>query len=192
MAVQQTHESHLEELKQKFVDKTLLLIAPGRSSIDEKEKIINFAKQNNVVTISINYCYGEDEPDYIFVSNLRRFRTLPSDKKPKSIVTSNIPADNVYLQTNYKNLLNEVDMVRDNAGLMLIRFLINLGVKDIYLAGLDGYSHNREENYADNKMSIIAQNLVLDMLNQGITKVLKQYSKQSNIKFLTQPKHINL
>jgi 4-hydroxy 2-oxovalerate aldolase len=192
LAVGQTQESHLEELKQKLVNKTLLLIAPGRSSIDEKDKIIDFASRKDVVTISINYCYGEYEPDYIFVSNLRRFRMLPSEKKPKSIVTSNIPADNVYLQTNYRDLLNEVDMVRDNAGLMLVKYLINLGVKNIYLAGFDGYSHDREENYADNKMAFITHNAVLDTMNKGIAEVLKQYSKEVNIRFLTQPKHIIL
>ena len=192
LAVGQTQESHLEELKQKLADKTLLLIAPGRSSIDEKDKIIDFARRNNVITISINYCYGEYEPDYIFISNLRRFRMLPSEKKPKSIVTSNIPADNVYLQTNYRNLLNETDMVRDNAGLMLVKYLINLGVKNIYLAGLDGYSHYIEENYADNKMAFITHNAVLDTMNKGIADVLKQYSKEVSISFLTQPKHILL
>ncbi len=192
LAVGQTQESHLEELKQKLVNKTLLLIAPGRSSIDEKDKIIAFASRNDVVTISINYCYGEYEPDYIFVSNLRRFRMLSSEKKPKSIVTSNIPADNVYLQTNYRDLLNETDMVRDNAGLMLVKYLINLGVKNIYLAGLDGYSHDREDNYADNKMAFITHNAVLDTMNNGIAEVLEQYSKEVSIRFLTQPKHILL
>ena len=112
--------------------------------------------------------------------------------RSKSIVTSNIPANNVYLQTKYSELLYNVDMVRDNAGLMLIKFLINLGVKDIYLAGLDGYSHDRELNYADNKMSIITQNAVLDALNQGITTVLKEYSNEFHIEFLTEPKHIRI
>ena len=69
---------------------------------------------------------------------------------------------------------------------------MNLGVKDIYLAGLDGYSHDRELNYADNKMAIITQNAVLDVLNQGITIVLKEYSKEINIEFLTEQKHIKI
>ena len=192
LAVGQTQETHLEELKQKLNGKTILLVAPGRSSIDEKEKIIDFAGQNNVVTISINYCYLEYEPDYIFVSNLRRFRMLANDKKPKCIVTSNIPADNVYLQTNYRDLLNDVDMVRDNAGLMLVRFLINIGVKSVYFAGLDGYSHDREENYADNRMAFITHNAVLDTMNNGISEVLKYYSNEVKIGFLTQPKHIKI
>ncbi|MBR4328933.1 MAG: aldolase catalytic domain-containing protein [Candidatus Riflebacteria bacterium] len=192
LATGKTQEAHLEELKDRLKAKRVLLIAPGRSSIDEKDKVIAFAQQNDVVTVSINYCYQEYEPDFIFVSNLRRFRILSDDKKPKSIVTSNIPADNVYLQTKYSDLLNNVDMVRDNAGLMLIRFLMNLGVKDIYLAGLDGYSHDRELNYADNKMAIITQNAVLDVLNQGITIVLKEYSKEINIEFLTEQKHIKI
>ena len=47
-----------------------------------------------------------------------------------------IPADNVYLQTKYRDLLCDVEAVKDNAGLMAIKFFAQIGVHKIWLAGL--------------------------------------------------------
>lgn len=90
------------------------------------------------MTVSVNYNYPLVNTDYIFLSNLRRFRELDVSNRGKCIVTSNIPADNVYLQTKYRDLLCDIEAVKDNAGLMAIKFFAQMGVKKIYLAGFDG------------------------------------------------------
>jgi 4-hydroxy 2-oxovalerate aldolase len=185
-------EQHLSELKKLLEGKKILIVAPGKSSTAEKEKIIGFMRQSNVLTFSINYDYPYAESDFIFLSNLRRFKELNSDKKSKCIVTSNIPADNVYLQTKYSDLLNNHEMVQDNAGMMSIRFLSNLGATEFYLAGIDGYSHDVNENYGNDHMTFVARNAVLDEMNKGMQEVLKEYSTNLDIHFLTAPKYITI
>ena len=182
---------HREELINKIRNKKILLIAPGKSSISESDKIKKFIGEDSV-TISVNSEFSISETDFIFLSNLRRFRELDNSKKQKCIVTSNIPADSVYYQVNYSELTNNVESVEDNAGLMCIKLLINLGVKEVYLAGFDGYSHDNSENYAEVKMVQFMKNALLDSMNQGMNEVLKKYSQQINIKFLTGPKYINI
>ena len=81
-------------------------------------------------------------------------------------------------------------MVNDNAGLMAVKFLIDFGVKEIYLAGFDGYAHDAHENYGDSEMAIITRNAVLDAMNKGMAKVLREYSVSVNIRFLTTEKYI--
>ncbi len=185
-------EEHKTELKEKLHGKTILLIAPGKSSVDEKEKIIATALLENVVTISINYAYNEIVPDFVFLSNLRRFRELGEIDKAKSIVTSNIPAQDVYLQTNYRDLLCQEEAVTDNAGLMAIKFLIGYDVGEVLLAGFDGYSHDIRQNYGSNDMAFMTRNAVLDAMNIGMSKVLKEYRKEIDISFLTKPKYVTL
>lgn len=192
MATGKVQEEHKDELKEKLKSKTILLIAPGKSSIEEKNKIINLASNGRVVVISINYAYSEYDPDFVFISNLRRFRELGIDDKSKCIVTSNIPADGVYIQTKYRDLLNKEEAVKDNAGLMAIQFLSNYGAEKIYLAGFDGYSHDIRENYGNSEMAFITRNAVLDAMNAGMSKVLKEYKKQIDIEFLTTPKFVTL
>ena len=183
-------EEHRVTLEERLKGKTVLLIAPGKSAIQEQDKIVSFAAVNQVVSISVNFDYPGLEPDYIFLSNLRRYRDFPQDKLYKSIITSNIPSDRAYLKTKYYDLLADEDVVRDNAGLMAIRFLITNEVKEIYLAGFDGYSHNMEENYADNQMMMAGRATFWDAMNRGMSHVLQKYGEQVSIKFLTTPKYI--
>lgn len=192
MATGQVQEAHKAELKDKLAGRKVLLIAPGKSSADERDEIVEFAGKENVVSISVNFDYPGTETDFIFLSNLRRFRELDVDKRGKCIVTSNIPADNIYLQTKYKDLLTDIEAVKDNAGLMAIKFLMDYGVKEIYLAGFDGYAHDVRENYGDSQMAFITRNAVLDAMNEGITTVLKQYAKDVSIYFLTEEKHVRI
>lgn len=192
MAKGKVQEEHKNELSEKLSGKTVLLVAPGKSSIDEAEKIKQFAKNENVFLISINHAYGAVISDYIFLSNLRRFRELEDKELSKCIVTSNIPSDKVYIQTKYRDLLNSEEAVNDNAGLMAVKFFADLGVKTIYLAGFDGYSHDAKENYGVSEMTIITRNAVLDAMNSGMSKVLRDYSSKISINFLTTPKYVKV
>lgn len=185
-------EKHKIELKSSLEGKTALLIAPGKSSVDEKEKISKFANSENVVVISVNFSYEYVCPEFIFLSNLRRFRELNDMQKSKCIVTSNIPAEGTYYQTKYRELINSEEAVADNAGLMAIKFLYGFGVKDIYLAGFDGYSHDVKENYGNNNMAFITKNIILDAMNIGMSKVLREFSSNIQIYFLTTPRHVTL
>lgn len=183
-------EQHLSDLKKLIAGKRILIIAPGKSSSVEKDKVVDFMEQDDVLSFSINYDYPFADTDFIFLSNLRRFKELDPSKKGKCVVTSNVPADIVYLQTKYSTLLNNHDMVQDNAGMMSIKFLSSLGAKEFYLAGMDGYSHDVNENYGNDRMTFVARNAVLDEMNRGMQEVLKEYSKTLTIKFLTKPKFI--
>lgn len=186
-----TQEEHKNEVISKLKGKKVVLIAPGKSSVDEAEKIIEFADRSKAVTISVNFEYSLKKTDYIFISNIRRYESLDDAVKKKCIITSNISDDNAYLKVDYKRYLSSVEAVKDNAGLMAVRYLIECGVAQIYLAGFDGYSHNTGENYGSMQLELITKNAVLDAMNAGMKKVLSEYAKQTEIIFLTAAKHIN-
>ena len=154
--------------------------------------MVAIAERDDTVSISINFDYSLCDTDFIFLSNLRRFRDLVLDKHNKCIVTSNIPAVDVYLQTKYGELLNDENAVHDNAGMMLIKFLINMGVKKIYLAGMDGYSVDPMQNYADQSMAFYTQRAIMDSMNDGINSMLGKFSKEIAIEFVTEPRYVNV
>lgn len=66
MATGETYETHLNEFKKKVAGKEVLIIAPGKSSVEEKDKIIEYARNKNNIIISINFEYKECHVDYIF------------------------------------------------------------------------------------------------------------------------------
>jgi len=184
------NNEHIAELKTAVENKIILLIAPGKSSKDEKAKIVSFKENKDIISVSVNFNY--DNTDYIFLSNLRRFKELKNEVKNKCIVTSNISTNDAYLQTPYKDLLNNEEAVKDNAGLMAVKFFMNLGVREIYLAGFDGYTHDVKQNYGDSKLEFVSKNAVLDAMNEGMNKILSRYSEKVSIKFLTEPKNIHI
>lgn len=188
---EEIEEDRLEELKKQLKNKKVLIIAPGKSVETEKEKVIACAKEG-AVAISINFDYSYIETDYIFLSNLRRYQELDKSKLKKTIVTSNIPAKQVYLKTDYESLLNENNKVKDNASLLLIKYLIQLGVKEIQIAGIDGYGNDSRENYANQEMVFITNKKVYQEMNQGICDMLKEFKKQIKIDFVTTPRFITL
>lgn len=180
------------EFNNKIENKRILLIAPGKGSVDEMSRITDFMAAEDVIAISVNFDYQYADVDYIFLSNRRRFKELNGKKRERCIVTSNIPADNVCFSVKYKELLNEEEVVKDNAGMMAIKFLISCGAQDIFLAGFDGYSHDVKENYGDSQMQIITRNAVLDAMNIGMSKCLKEFSSAAKIEFLTKPRYVEM
>ena len=190
LATGRIQDEHKEELEAILRGKKVLLVAPGKSSLDEKDKILAARSCMETVCISVNFDY--EDADFIFLSNLRRYKALDTSKYKKCIITSNITGDKVYLQIKYRNLLNEVEAVKDNAGLMAVKFLSSYGVKEIMLAGFDGYSHDVKENYGDSQMEMITRNAVLDAMNVGMTEVLRLFSRDVKISFLTSPRHIEI
>lgn len=191
-ATGQVQELHLQELKNRIAGNRVLIIAPGRSSVEELDAIAACAAEPDVVTISINFDFKPLDTDFIFLSNLRRFRELDAGKYEKCIVTSNIPAMGVYLQTRYQDLLNANEAVRDNAGMMLIRLLMDLGAGEVLIAGMDGYDPDPARNYADQSMAFYTRRAQMEAMNIGMSAVLSAYSCQIPIRFVTKQHFVRL
>ncbi len=184
------HEDHLSDLRKIISGEDVIVIAPGPSSAKERKKIIEYIQSNKAVVISINYEFDPKYVDYIFLSNLRRYREMEKTKHEKCIVTSNIPADHAYIQINYVDLLNAEEGVVDNAGLMLIKLLIILEAKKVMIAGMDGYSLDLMDDYAVEKMNFHTKIDLAEDRNIKMTNVIKEYRKLIDIQFITEPRHL--
>lgn len=190
MANGRIYGERIFEIRRILEGKRILIIAPGKSIDEEKDKVLACAAMEDVVSISVNFDYHHCDTDFIFLSNLRRFRELSTEKRSKMIVTSNIPADGVYLKVKYAELLNNIEAVKDNAGMMLVKYLMKMGVNEILLAGFDGYSYDISQNYADQQVAMFTRRAILDAMNSGMSAILSEYAKHIRIGFLTEPKHI--
>ncbi|MFW6015947.1 MAG: aldolase catalytic domain-containing protein [bacterium] len=181
------------ELKNIFKNKSVLIIAPGSSITTEYDKISKLISKKDIISISVNFNPANYKSDYVFVSNLRRFETLDNKSDLNLIITSNIKTktEKKYI-VNYSELLNEIEPVKDNAGMMLIKLLIKIGVNNIKIAGIDGYSHDVYNNFADKDMAFIKDNTVMDSMNSGIEKMIVKYSKEVKLEFVTKPKHLKI
>lgn len=163
----------------------VLIIGPGKSAVEEQDNLEAFIKNNNPLIISINYEHPDIESDYIFVSNLRRFREIDESKYSRVIATSNIKNHSVYAVIEYGRLVNNNNDVADNAGLMLIKYLILCGVDKVYISGIDGYSYDYSSNYGISSMRYVAKQESIDILNEGMKKVLEEFFCSIKLEFVT-------
>jgi 4-hydroxy 2-oxovalerate aldolase len=186
------NNNHMGEFKKTISNRNILIVGPGKSSVDEKNTILEFVGKENPIICSINFDYEPLHTDFIFVSNLRRFRDIEKKKWNRCIATSNIPSWDVYLRVDYKELINNHPIVRDNAGMMFICFLIKLGIKKVFIAGMDGYSVEPDRNFINDHMSFFAQKGTFEAMNEGMVNVLRQYMEKIEIEFVTEPRYIRV
>ncbi len=185
----------MENIESSVKDKKVLIIAPGKSAAREKEKIAEFANDEDVVSFSINFIYDYVDCDFIFISNIRRYQDMDKihlDKR-KIIITSNIEGDDqVFATIPYGELLNKSDIVGDNSMLMLINLLTKCGIGEIFVAGLDGYAYSGNQNFINEEMSFSASPKYFETMNKEIEIALSDFSKNIQIRYLTRPMFLDV
>ena len=175
----------LQYIKNLIQDSNILILAPGKSILTERGKIHSFIKEKSPVIISLNFLPKDYEVDFALFTNLKRFSAVEFSDTP-IIVSSNIPAqgDNI-MSINYFSYLNNSKMF-DNVALMALKLLINLNVKKVYCAGLDGFSNIPLDNYCADKLINTAQVSEIDNRNEIMKEMISLFKKEIDIDFVTE------
>ena len=171
----------VERLKKQLEGRNILLLAPG-NSINEKEMLIKqTVKETDSIVIAIN-CNPENyKVDFIFSCNIRRYARL-ENKEARKIITSNMKDSQHYdYMLNFSTYSIEEKDVIDNSGLMFLKFLSGINVKNVYIAGMDGYSSKM--NYFDTPLDYEVSHI--ENQNRLIQKNIMELSKRLNISFVT-------
>jgi len=152
-------------------DKIGLVICSGSSIIDYKKEIDKFIKDIKPVVIGINNINNLYIPEYHLWTNTQRFRTFGKNinDKSKILLGSNIAAKVIKEVIGNKEyiLINYIDKQGipldykkgklyghyRNAGCLSIMILHLMGVSNIYIVGMDGYSEFNYEDYKSGKIS---------------------------------------
>jgi Isopropylmalate/homocitrate/citramalate synthases len=185
-------ERGIEEISAIFKNRKVLVLAPGPSISKDEKKIRKHIEKNNPLTVSVNF-YPSDLPvDVIFLSNSKRIKKINNNLKGKTVIyTSNVHLDNVEntIKINYSDYLAVNDGVIDNSGLMFMNLLDKVGVKDISLAGFDGYVPDHSMNYFTPAFMNVADVENLEKINKEFTARIQQLKKDINIEFLTKSRY---
>ena len=185
-------EKNTEELYADVKDKTVLVFGPGKSLKINNEKVKQYVTENAPVVMSANFVYSDIPQDYIFMSNSKRYGMMIADintnrLNAKIVATSNITptGDSFDYVLNYENLRDDVDVISDNSLIMLLKLLKNGGASKVVLAGFDGFSPNKSENYYNEYLELSADYDRLLNVNAEIKKKIAEMRKEIDIIFLT-------
>lgn len=187
-----------EKLKAQINGRNIVVIAPGNNALVEKDKVLGYiASVENPIVVSVNYIPEYLEPDYIYMSNVRRYNYWKNNESfinSKKILVSNIVTEADDIVISFGRLIKCGWECMDNSTIMLLRLLDLVGAKTAAIAGMDGYSvdNSGKENYADKflELSNVKNNPVA--INKDISEMLADFmdTKESEVEivFITESK----
>lgn len=181
----------LEKLRNAVSDRNILILGPGSSIKTYQEKILGVIKEKECLTISASFVPDSITCDYTFLSNLKRYNTTfnPNKLPIKLIHTSNITIEDANcLVVNYSGLINEDDVIMDNAAMMLLNLLSKLKPRKVFLAGLDGYDTG-SSNYCLDRLILPQEAERMALMNKSITAKIEDMKQVLDIEFVTPSKY---
>ncbi|QNM10230.1 aldolase catalytic domain-containing protein [Wansuia hejianensis] len=187
----------VSQLSETFKDTIVLLLAPGKSLRDYHDQIkrwqIEKCDQNEpVLVIAVNFTAEDYRPDFIFSSNMRRYSKIAGKTDAKCIITSNMKEAGTFEHmVNFASYSSESPEIIDNSGLMALKLLLAIGVKHVYVAGMDGYSGYQDEDYYDRLLSYDFSSEA-ERRNSLIGNEIKELGKKMDIQFLTPSRYQNI
>ena len=166
--------SEIFKLRECFSDRPILLLAPGASLNSHRAIIEGYVAEKEPIVISVNFV--SDIPStFSFFANKKRYAHSSKSEGPAVIVTSDI-AQGLKNETivNYHSLVNRGYKLFDNSVIMLLNLLKRAQVKEIAIAGLDGFSKDAA-NYYDPSLNVERLASRLDEINEGVSEILADH-----------------
>lgn len=173
-------------------NRKILLVGPGKNIVLQAEKVQKFVVDNKPVIISINYLPTALTSDCVFITNPKRYHDMTLSLREerhssvKKLATTNVTCRNGHFDfvINRAPLLEKDEKIIDNSFLMLVKFLNNIGIREIYCAGFDGYS-DKENNYNNPEMEYDFVKSEAVSLNSHMKASIAEYRTKMGITFIT-------
>ena len=186
-------DNDIKLLTELFKNKKMLVIGPGKSVIDESQKITEYINKEKPFIVSINYASDSYEPDLIFLTNAKRHIQISTKLSLKNftiLATSNVtPMNKAFDYTvNISDLLDKDSEYPDNSLMMFLKILMKTEVKNVALAGFDGYS-GTDDNYFDEGKEYTLAKIKADYLNKYMSEFITINKDKIKIEFVTTTKY---
>ena len=195
---QNFHNNHIDDkhnylnLFNEIKDKNLVILAPGSSLETQKDKITEYIKENKSTVISINFLNENFPVDYVFMGNPKRYSQFfhkmhGTNNKVKVICTSNITDSGFKIDYSFDfaSLKLDKNLISDNPMLMLLKLLCNMNIKNVAIAGFDGYSSQNTLDYYGDYIQFLYCNDNVIKRNELIKEELKNLKNKLNINFIS-------
>lgn len=186
----------LEKLRAELKGRQVLLIGPGNNIKRQRSKVRAAIKKAAPIVIAVNYAPKDFTVDYIFLTNAKRGTQLqydlPGNRNASAsiIATSNVTkAEGTFdYVLNYDSLIDRDAEIIDNSLVMLLKTMLKVGVRKIFLAGFDGYS-KRADNHFDVSREYIFVKTKAEYLNRYVREFLATIADSIEIEFVTDSRY---
>ena len=173
----------VQRLSAELQGKRIVLLAPGRSLNAGRDDVDRACA--GAVVMATNFTGMEFTPDYVFSSNMRRYAKIQGHTNARCIVTSNMQDAETYdYMVNFSSYASQHAQIIDNSGLMLLKLLMATGVKEVFVAGMDGYTEDSETAYYDTSLYHDFSKAARER-NELISGELREIARHMRLHFIT-------
>ena len=186
-------EASMEALGKMFSDREILLLAPGRSIVTERDRVCAYIEEHHPFIIGVNAVNEGYKADILFYVSSARYRYSREAHNEAFVHTPKILLSNVREKPDADEYLISFERVYkggwkyfDNAVIDCLRLLDILGIASVAVAGFDGFKHEYNESYADEHMPTLNPDNKWDELNDEIREMVQDFrSSAGNLKDIT-------
>lgn len=186
----------LAKLRADFDGRQVMLIGPGNNIKRQRSKVRAAIERFKPIVIAVNYAPKDFAVNYIFLTNAKRGTQLQYDlhdnrnAAAKIIATSNVTKATGTFDyvLNYGSLIDRDAEIIDNSLVMLLKAMIKIGVRKIFLAGFDGYS-KRADNHFDVSREYSFVKAKAEYLNRYVKEFLASLDGSLEIEFVTDSRY---
>jgi len=183
----------LTRLKEIINNRAVLILGAGMSVANEQKLIADYVRKFHPFVISVNFIDPvlDQQSKIVFFSNSKKYLAVESELSTSDktiLATSNIISQinsNKLIAINYSSLLLTNPAVFDNAGLMLINLLHILGIKEVILAGFDGFNNSATDYIQHHLFFHLEREGFIEEKNAAMKDEIGRFRKEMSIKFLT-------
>lgn len=183
----------LEKVKKEFKDKNILLLAPGKSMMEQSDVIDSYIINNDLKIISVNFVPKVIDVDAVFVGNGKRYKHIIERLEKKNMVNKVIATSNVSLVKDELNCIINTDRlfdsrkeIADNSTAMILNLLSIIKPKSVAMAGFDGYRIDLlRDYYCDESFMFSDNSKRLELVNEQLSEKIKDMKAELNISFVT-------
>lgn len=165
---------------------TFLILASGKS-VRDNISIIKNKREEFSYYVAVNHIPESIECDFFFFNSQKRYDHFRNKVDHKRLITtSNVALSLEHsksFQLDYGKLVEVGDTKNDNSAIIFINYLTQLGCRQAYIAGMDGFSFD-EENYSYLEPDSVVDKSAIDDLNRYIYDGLMELKKKIEIYFI--------
>lgn len=189
-------EEVMEELSREFGERPILLIAPGKTSKTQVDRVRAYMREKHPIVIGVNAINPLYQYDYLFMINTVRYNYAKEVYQEQFLSTKKILLSSIKTQpeenekiVNFTRVVKRGWVYFDNAVIDLLRLLDKLHVGNVALAGFDGFKHKYNESYADVSLPTLNPDNQWDLLNDEIMDMFLDFRESTkttmDIMFIT-------
>ena len=165
-------------------NRKILLLGSGQN-IKSKIKEIK-EKRDEYLIISLNHKPDFLTPDFYFFNSQKRYDEFIDTIEKYNIIASSNREVNTNYTLNYKDLSTINDSFQNDVSVvMMMNYFKNKSLKNIYLAGIDGFKIDAG-NYSYEEDDKLVDETSINELNNSIKKAIEILSKDIKIEFITE------